>query len=41
MNEYSKNNNVILRKLIKVNYLMRNSHVTKIVWGLTFDNDNH
>jgi len=31
MNEYPKNNNVIIRERIKVDYLERNSHVAKIV----------
>ena len=31
MNEYSKNNNVIIRDRIKLDYLERNSHVTKTV----------
>ena len=39
MNEYLKNNNVIVKDLIMLDYLERNSHVAKIVWGTSFDND--
>ena len=38
MNEYPKNNNVIIRERIKVYYLERNSHVTKTIEGITFNN---
>ena len=40
MNGYPKNNNVIIRGRIKLDYLERNSHLTKIIGGTSFDNDD-
>ena len=40
MNEYSKNNNVIVKDKIKLDYLEHNSNVTKTIEGTSFDNDD-
>ena len=41
MNEYPKNNNVIVKDWIKLDYFEGNSHVAQTVGGISFDNDDY